>query len=578
MTAQEHAGRQSEHAPLQTVTRTRAPPRVTPLDPRELTSPADAASGGPNLTGHVSSESLQVGQQLAGRWTIVKRLGIGGMGAVYLAHDPVLARDVAIKILDLDQQRANRRILREARAAAKVKHPNIVEVIDFVSAEPPFLVMEYVEGRALRSVVDEHKRRSAAIPWERSVAIVLQVLEALDAAHQRGVIHRDIKPANVIVCEDVGPQERIKVVDFGVARVTTAAPDDETATVSVSTGPGYVVGTVPYMAPEMQMGAAANARTDLFAVGVMLFELLTGQRPFRGPEMRVQICTAKRPRPSEVRDGLQIPAELDALVVRLLDKEPEARPSSAREAATLLARIAGTSRETSHSGTVRRLLPLALGSAVLALGSFALTIATFKAADTARPEEQTSAPTEPAAGKSTSISAHPNTTDRTHSLAFDSAAVTAAIPVKPRVDEPDGTTTVPSPAKPNERSSPTGSKAAPTDKGPTARPNEASITTPRDELGATTRTTAESTVRRAARIKLSRALKRCVNDAGIWDPVEISIAGAVAPDGTLDDMRTSNANRGAGLVLECVKEKAAQIHVQKPNSAVPFAFRLSYKP
>lgn len=193
-------------------------------------------------------------------------LGSGAMGVVYKAHDEQIDRQVAIKVLHehlrlgADGETLAARFLQEARAAARCLHPNIVTVFDFGNEDVPYIVMEYVEGVELRSILKSHTHLSLS----EAVNIIVQVLEALAFAHARGVVHRDIKPDNIILLQDGA----VKVSDFGVARLDT----------SDLTGTGFMIGTPSYMSPEGLKGKHVDARSDLFSVGVVLFELLCGQR------------------------------------------------------------------------------------------------------------------------------------------------------------------------------------------------------------------------------------------------------------------------------------------------------------
>ena len=205
-----------------------------------------------------------------GRCRVERVLGRGAMGIVYRAHDPEIDRPVAIKLVRSDllegEERAEyfARFRREAQAAGRCAHPNIVAIYDFALHEDhPFLVMEYVEGESLAQAFS----RGARFAPEEACRIMLQVLEALACAHGLGIVHRDVKPANILLIDN----GRVKVTDFGVARIGTAA----------LTRGGFVVGTPSYMAPEQCRGEKVDQRSDLFAAGIVLFELLTGENRFR---------------------------------------------------------------------------------------------------------------------------------------------------------------------------------------------------------------------------------------------------------------------------------------------------------
>src|SRR5712691_7170605 len=207
---------------------------------------------------------------VAGRYRVVGRIAAGGMGEVYRAEDTVLGREVALKVLH-PQFAGDRgfvdRFRREARAAAILNHPNIVGVYDWGSTDGTyFMVMEFVRGHNLRSVLLEHGRLEPAQVGE----VALQVLAALDHAHGHGIVHRDVKPENILIAGD----GTVKVADFGLARAFADS--------TISQAEGTVTGTVQYLAPEQIQGEPADPRTDLYALGVVMFELLTGRTPFSG--------------------------------------------------------------------------------------------------------------------------------------------------------------------------------------------------------------------------------------------------------------------------------------------------------
>jgi serine/threonine-protein kinase len=207
-----------------------------------------------------------------GKYEIVRPLGKGAMGQVYLAHDTVLDRDVALKVMVAqiaDDPELKSRFEREAKAVAKMTHPNVVMVFDLGSHTDgsPYIAMELLKGQDLQKA----SRQTPPLSLERKVAVIVQVLAGLAHAHQAGIVHRDIKPANIFIQEDGS----VKIMDFGVARLTTAS----------MTGTGNIVGTADYMSPEQVKGAKVDGRSDLFSVGCMLFELAAGRRPFHSDNL-----------------------------------------------------------------------------------------------------------------------------------------------------------------------------------------------------------------------------------------------------------------------------------------------------
>jgi beta-lactam-binding protein with PASTA domain/predicted Ser/Thr protein kinase len=263
-----------------------------------------------------------------GRYRVIRRLGSGGMANVYLAEDEELGRRVAIKVLDdrhaKDEQFVER-FRREAKNAASLSHPNIVSIYDRGEAEGTFYIaMEYIEGRSLKELVVA--RGPLAIG--QAVAYARQILGAIRFAHRKGIVHRDIKPHNVLADSD----GRLKVTDFGIARAGAA---------SQMTEAGSIIGTAQYLSPEQARGAPVDQRSDLYSVGVVLYELLTGSVPFTG-DTPVEIAMkhiSTVPEPPSARRP-EVPNDLDLVVLRALAKDPKERFQSAEEMDAELARVA----------------------------------------------------------------------------------------------------------------------------------------------------------------------------------------------------------------------------------------------
>lgn len=262
------------------------------------------------------------GALFGGRFEMKELLGSGGMARVHRAHDTRLGRTVAVKTLLPELARdpeARRRFAREAQAAAALNHPGIVTVHDQdeTSGEEgivPFLVMEYIDGKTLEDIVE----REAPLDVERAITITCDVLDALGHAHSRGTVHRDVKPANVMLTKSGA----VKVADFGIARVVDA--------VTRITGTGLAVGTPGYMAPEQVLAQQVDARSDLYAVGCLLTELLTGAVPFSGSTpLNVMYWHVHQPPPKPSERNREVPPELDAIVLKALAKDPGERPQDA---------------------------------------------------------------------------------------------------------------------------------------------------------------------------------------------------------------------------------------------------------
>ena len=274
-----------------------------------------------------------------GRYEIRRELGRGMMGVVYEAFDPSLNRIVALKVIRLlfatsgeEQDSFERRFLSEARIAASLSHPGIVVVHD-VDRDPGsgvlFIALERLEGEPLSRVLADNRRP----PWRQALSIVGRVAEALAYAHGRGVVHRDIKPANIMLCSQGGEQDVVKLLDFGL--VKEFAMEEEAQLTGVST----LVGTPQYMAPESILDPrAADGRSDLYALGAVAYYLLAGLDVFNGKSV-LELCVQhlhQTPEPLTTR-GVDVPAELEALVLACLDKEPNRRPASAAELGRRLA-------------------------------------------------------------------------------------------------------------------------------------------------------------------------------------------------------------------------------------------------
>jgi eukaryotic-like serine/threonine-protein kinase len=281
------------------------------------------------------------GQRLL-HYKIVEKLGEGGMGVVYKALDTHLDRLVALKVLPpekvADPER-KRRFVREAKAASALNHPNIITIHDIAEAVPSgplqdttvdFIVMEYVDGRSLDGLM-----AGGPLRVEEALGYAVQIAAALAAAHTAGIVHRDIKPANIMVAGEPSVPGQIKVLDFGLAKLServATEPDASTRTIGIRTEQGAILGTVAYMSPEQAEGKAVDARTDVFSFGCVLYEMLTRQRPFQG-DSNLSILTGilhRQPTPlKKLRPDT--PAQLQAIISRSLEKDRDRRYPSATE-------------------------------------------------------------------------------------------------------------------------------------------------------------------------------------------------------------------------------------------------------
>jgi len=261
--------------------------------------------------------------QKLGRFEVLAEIGRGAMGIVYKAKDPMLERVVAIKTINMGMDRDGaemyeKRFYQEARAAGGLNHPNIVTVYDIGKTETEcYMAMEYIEGAELRALLLPAK----PLPVPRALSIAAQVAEGLAYAHERGVVHRDIKPANIMVPENGA----VKITDFGIARMRSS---------NVQTQTGMMMGSPKYMSPEQVIGKRADHRTDIFSLGVILYEMLTGASPFTGESVNAvmyQIVNFVPPAPSAINPSS--PGAVDAIVAGMLAKSLEERFQSAAEVA-----------------------------------------------------------------------------------------------------------------------------------------------------------------------------------------------------------------------------------------------------
>ncbi|AFE09871.1 serine/threonine protein kinase [Corallococcus coralloides DSM 2259] len=297
-------------------------PRSSQRDATQAIRPSPRASAPPDPL---------LGTQL-GEFVIKERIGAGGMGVVYRAEHPLIGKQAAIKVMrmELVSPQQVQRLLVEARSVNAIRHTGIIDIFGFgtLPDERPYVIMELLRGRSLSDFVRENRR----MELESVIWVMDQMLAALGAAHRAGVVHRDLKPANVFVVEAPETPISIRLVDFGIAKLMESRDNPLTAD-------GLVLGTPEFMAPEQIRGDTVGPATDLYAAGVMMFQLLTGVRPFQGESVQVMFAHLEQspPTPSSRLEGL--PKEVDALVLRLLAKDPASRPPSAEAVREQLKRI-----------------------------------------------------------------------------------------------------------------------------------------------------------------------------------------------------------------------------------------------
>ena len=342
------------------------------------------------------------GKLVAVRYKVLRKIGEGGMGSVYLAEHVTIQKKIALKVLlheyakkDLIKQR----FLQEAKAAAKIGHENIVDIIDFghTPTGSLFFAMEYLEGDDLSKVL----QMNGPMSWGRTKPILLQVCRALEAAHGKGIIHRDMKPENVFLEDREGKRDFVKILDFGIAKVGLEEGDERL------TRTGMVFGTPHYMSPEQAMGKKPDNRVDIYSLGVIVYEMLTGEVPFNADSFMgiLTLHISEKPiPPRELRDD--IPREVEAIILKALSKKPEDRYQSMAEMAVAISRVAmrdryqsgatappggATDREMEYSEAVNTLSTttpssnrrwvVVLGLAALLLGGGMAVMAYLKAED-----------------------------------------------------------------------------------------------------------------------------------------------------------------------------------------------------
>ncbi len=308
--------------------------------------------------------------QLIGHYRVLEKIGAGGMGEVFRARDERLGRDVALKLIrpaSTDNPDHLRRFEQEARAAAALNHPNIVAIYDVgFEGTTPYIVQELLEGRTLRLRLGE-----GPIPIRQGAGYALQIAQGLSAAHARNIVHRDLKPENLFLTND----DRIKILDFGVAKLQPPPEDHRSVeNLTTVTKHGAVIGTVAYMSPEQLRGKTVDHRSDIFSFGAILYEMLSGQRAFKG-ETEVDTMTAVlREEPADANlEQAAIPTPYQDIVHHCLEKEPENRFQSAKDLVFALQTISGSSpvRVSTRKRVKTTSFPWALAG-VLALATLIL--------------------------------------------------------------------------------------------------------------------------------------------------------------------------------------------------------------
>ena len=326
--------------------------------------------------------ALNPGTKL-GPYEVVAPAGAGGMGEVYRARDARLNRDVAVKVLPTEFSRDPDRLHRfqqEAQAVASLNHPNIMAIHDFGEHDrSPYIVAELLEGETLRE-----RLRGGALPTRKAADYAEQIARGLAAAHEKGVVHRDLKPENIFITRD----GRVKILDFGLAKLARqeGVPATDAATLVSQTEPGMVMGTVGYMSPEQVRGQTADHRSDLFSFGAILYEMLSGQRAFRG-ETSVETMSAilKEDPPELTEPNRNVPPAMERIVRHCLEKNPAELFQSARDVAFNLQSLTGSTSQVAAIAPVQRSAAAVGRIAAIAVASLAALAAVFWAGQSLRP-------------------------------------------------------------------------------------------------------------------------------------------------------------------------------------------------
>jgi serine/threonine protein kinase len=303
-----------------------------------------------------------------GEYVLQRRLGVGGMGEVWKAHQPTIGKTVAIKVLTQESAKSKKsiaRFIQEARAVNEIRHPNLVDIFSFgeLPDQRPYFVMEFLDGKSL----GEYMESTGPLPFSDMIHIFSQTCEVLQAAHDKGIVHRDLKPDNIYLISRQAEPLFVKVLDFGIAKLAGAGAQH-------LTDQGAVFGTPGYMSPEQyEETKDVDHRSDIYALGVLLFEMLTGRLPFHEPglgmyELIVRQISQPPPKPSQVIVGRNIPEGVDTLILQMLAKTPTGRPSSCQEALRLFLQAAAPMKNEPRVEQVQA-KPKSAGATTLELSS-----------------------------------------------------------------------------------------------------------------------------------------------------------------------------------------------------------------
>lgn len=373
--------------------------------------------------------------RVLGAYRLLSLLGEGGMGQVYLAEHTRLGRKVALKLLRPEYARHTKAVQRffgEARAVNQISHDNIVEITDFIENDvevdgkpaEKYYIMELLKGRSL----GDTQKTDGILPLQRTLPILLQVCEALAAVHEAGIVHRDLKPDNIFLIEKAGNKDFVKLLDFGVAKFTDLTSSHQMG----KTGVGALVGTPEYMSPEQMSGKTVDHRSDIYALGVIMYEVVTGRQPFTARslgEMAIKHLTVTPPKPSKLKNLPHTPPrDLEVLIMQCMHKDPLKRPQHVSEIADrlqpMIANLKATDDGTSDPIGRIRTTRIAVAAGVIAIATLAVGLGVAHSSRTPVKRDEEPTPT---------AVAEPVPTPKVDEVKPDEPLELEAIPSRPKV-------------------------------------------------------------------------------------------------------------------------------------------------